>query len=60
MSVVAILTTGERIPLTDGWDEARRLFKAGEYDSDVVELELSEAPEPAKPDETTDVRKKGK
>jgi hypothetical protein len=31
LSVIAILDSGERIPLTDGWDEARRLFKAGDY-----------------------------
>jgi hypothetical protein len=50
MSVVAILDSGERVPLTDGWDEARRLFKAGDYSDDVVRLELSETPGSASPE----------
>jgi hypothetical protein len=56
MSVVAILDSGERVPLTDGWDEARRLFKAGDYSDDVVRLELSETPGSASPERDADTQ----
>jgi hypothetical protein len=56
MSVVAILTTGERVPLTDGWDEARRLFRAGDYSADVIDLELSETPGSASPERDADTQ----
>jgi hypothetical protein len=52
VSVIAILDSGERVPVTDGWDEARRLFKAGDYSADVVRLEFSETPGSASPDDT--------
>jgi hypothetical protein len=53
MSVIAVLESGERIPLTDGWDEARRIFREDGY-ADVVRLELSETPGPASPDDGTE------
>jgi hypothetical protein len=56
VSVIAILDSGERIPLTDGWDEARRLFKAGDYSSDVIDLELSETPGSASPERDADTQ----
>jgi hypothetical protein len=62
MSVIAVLESGERIPLTDGWDEARRLFKAGDYSDEVIKLEQSEAPGSASPEmdmERTQARMEG-
>jgi hypothetical protein len=38
MIVIAVLESGERIPLTDGWDEARRIFREEGY-ADVERIE---------------------
>lgn len=40
---IAVLTTGERVPLTDSWDEARRLWKDQQYDAEVIGIELDTA-----------------
>jgi hypothetical protein len=56
VSVVAIRDSGERVPLTDGWDEARRLFKAGDYSPDVIDLELSETPGSASPEQDAETQ----
>ena len=39
-AALAILTDGSRIPLSDPLDEARRHWRDGEYDSDVVGIEM--------------------
>ena len=41
-AALAILRTGERIPLSDPLDEARRLFRDQQYDSDVIGIEAAE------------------
>lgn len=38
---VALLRDGSRIPLSDPLDEARRHWRDGEYDSDVIGIEHS-------------------
>jgi hypothetical protein len=61
VSVIAVLESGERVPLTDGWDEARRIFREDGY-ADVVRLELSETPGSASPEmdmERTQARMEG-
>ena len=40
-TAVALLRTGERIPLSDPLDEARRHWRDGEYDTDVIGIEHS-------------------
>ena len=41
---IAVLTTGERVPLTDSWDAAQKLWRDGRYDpDDVVRIELDTA-----------------
>jgi len=39
---IAILQDGTRIPLSDPLDEARRHWRDGEYDTDVIGIELSD------------------
>lgn len=50
---IALLRDGTRIPLSDPWEDARRHWRDGEYDSDVVAIEeateRSEGPAPALP-----------
>lgn len=41
-TAVALLRDGSRIPLSDPLDEARRHWRDGEYDSDVVGIEAAE------------------
>ena len=38
-TAIALLRTGERIPLSDPLDEARRLFRDDQYDADVIGIE---------------------
>jgi hypothetical protein len=38
MSVIAVLESGERVPITDTWDAAKRLLKEGGY-ADVERIE---------------------
>lgn len=40
-TAIALLSTGERIPLSDPLDEARRHWRDGEYDTDVIGIEHS-------------------
>jgi hypothetical protein len=49
VSVIAVLTSGERIALTESWDEARRIFREDGY-CDVERLELLETPGSASPE----------
>ena len=39
-TAVARLRTGERIPLSEPLDEARRLLRDQQYDSDVIGIEM--------------------
>ena len=39
---VALLRDGTRVVLSDPLDEARRHWRDGEYDTDVVAIELSD------------------
>lgn len=45
---VALLRDGTRVVLSDPLDEARRHWRDGEYDTDVVAIE-QEGPAPAMP-----------
>ena len=45
-TAVALLRTGERIPLSDPLDEARRLFRDQQYDADVVAIEAEPVSQP--------------
>ena len=41
---IAVLTTGERVPLTDSWKAAQELWRDGRYDpDDVLRIELDTA-----------------
>lgn len=42
ITALARLQTGERVPLTEPLDEARRHWRDGEYDSDVIGIEAAE------------------
>ena len=61
-TAVALLRTGESIPLSDPLDEARRLFRDDQYDADVIGIELDSG-EPGHanpaPIERTQVRLEG-
>ena len=61
-AALAILTDGSRIPLSDPLDEARRHWRDGEYDSDVIGIEMDSG-EPGHanpaPIERTQVRMEG-
>lgn len=61
-TALAILRTGERIPLSEPLDEARRLFRDDQYDADVIGIEMDsgeagDAQTPATSEATMDVRK---
>jgi len=59
---IAVMRDGSRIPLSDPLDEARRHWRDGEYDADVVAIELSEGAtdlHPVAMIERTQVRLKG-
>jgi hypothetical protein len=44
---IALLRDGSRIPLSDPLDEARRHWRDGEYDSDVIGIEAEPVSQPA-------------
>ena len=46
---IAVLTTGERVPLTDSIERARRLLADGGYDN-VTRIETEVEPPPAQPE----------
>lgn len=48
-TAIALLHTGERIPLSEPLDEARRLFRDQQYDSDVIGIEAEPVSQPVPP-----------
>ena len=48
-AALAILTDGSRIPLSEPLDEARRLFRDQQYDSDVIGIEAEPVSQPVPP-----------